>query len=146
MFQQIALGIVLVLVTTTIHALATKLMYDMTRQSDIGQWKVSHPWFALVLVSAIVLMMFLATLVEAGLWAGVYVVTGAFSSIEPALYFSIVTYTTLGYGDVVVGPEWRLMASVQAANGVIMFGWTTGILVYAIQRIHEHARRRASDS
>lgn len=144
MFQQIGLGIVLVFATTTIHAFATKLTFEINRRSRFGEWDMSLMRVSLVAVSIIVLMMLLATLVEAFLWAGVYVVSGAFSGMEPALYFSIVTYTTLGYGDVVLGPEWRLLASVQAANGLIMFGWTTGLLVYAIQRMYERIHDRGS--
>jgi len=61
---------------------------------------------------------------------------GAFPALEPAVYFSTVTYTTLGCGDLVVGTEWRILASTQAANGIIMFGWTTGIIIAGVQRLY----------
>ncbi len=50
------------------------------------------------------------------------------------------TFTTLGYGDLVVGDQWRLLASMQAAAGIIMFGWTTAIVVALLQHVgkHEH--------
>jgi hypothetical protein len=53
----------------------------------------------------------------------------------------MVTYTTVGYGDVVLPATWRLLASFQAANGIIMFGWTTAIVMTAIREIyfnHKH--------
>ena len=57
--------------------------------------------------------------------------------LETAFYFSMVTFTTLGYGDVVLSGEWRTLASIQAANGVIIFGWTTALIFYFIQRIYK---------
>jgi len=45
-------------------------------------------------------------------------------------------FTTLGYGDVVLSDRWRLLSSLQAANGIIMFGWTTAIVLATVQRIH----------
>jgi len=57
--------------------------------------------------------------------------------METAFYFSMVTFTTLGYGDVVLTGQWRALASIQAANGVIVFGWTTALIFYFIQRIYK---------
>lgn len=53
----------------------------------------------------------------------------------PTLYFSTVTFTTLGYGDVTLDAGWRLFASIQAAVGTIMFGWTTAIVMAVLQRM-----------
>jgi hypothetical protein len=60
----------------------------------------------------------------------------------------MVTFTTLGYGDVVVEGSWRLLASFQAANGIILFGWTTALLVAVIRAMHvaRDAARRKSRS
>ena len=52
-----------------------------------------------------------------------------------ALYFSLVTYTTLGYGDVTLNAEWRVLAAFEAVNGIIMFGWTTALIVAVVQRL-----------
>ncbi|MBW2665550.1 MAG: two pore domain potassium channel family protein [Deltaproteobacteria bacterium] len=79
--------------------------------------------------------MFLAAFLEAGTWAAVYLAVGAIPDVETALYFSIVTFTTLGYGDVTLDADWRLLASIQAANGTIMFGWTTALVMAVIRRI-----------
>jgi hypothetical protein len=49
----------------------------------------------------------------------------------------MVTYTTLGYGDVVLSGEWRTLAAIQAGNGVIIFGWTTALIFYFIQKIYK---------
>lgn len=82
--------------------------------------------------------MFLAALFEATIWAAFYVAVGAIPDFEAALYFSTVTFTTLGYGDLTLQTNWRLLTSFQAANGIIMFGWTTAIVMAAVQRMVTH--------
>ena len=61
---------------------------------------------------------------------------GAFDDMEPALYFTTVSYTTLGYGDVTLGPDHRQLAAIYAANGIIMFGWTTALVFAVVQRVY----------
>ena len=66
-------------------------------------------------------------------WALLYKGLGAFEGFETALYFSGVTFTSLGYGDVVLDGRMRLLAPLQAANGLMMFGITTAIFIAAVQ-------------
>jgi hypothetical protein len=56
--------------------------------------------------------------------------------LESAAYFSLTSYTTVGYGDVVLPEPWRLLGPLEAAVGVLMLGWSTGILVAAIGTIY----------
>jgi hypothetical protein len=48
----------------------------------------------------------------------------------------MVTFTTLGYGDVLLDERWRLMAAFEAANGIIIFGLTTAVVVAVVQRVY----------
>ena len=64
--------------------------------------------------------------VEIALWAGVYAWRGAMPDLTSAMYFSAVTYTTTGYGDLVLPPNWRLVGAVEALTGILMCGWSTG--------------------
>jgi len=92
-----------------------------------------------LLVTAIVLWFFLAVVVEAWSWAIVYLWLDVFQELEPALYFSTVCFTTLGFGDIVLGVEWRLLGAFQAAAGMVIFGWTTAMVFEAVQRIYGSA-------
>lgn len=62
-------------------------------------------------------------------WAVLYMSLGLFETLEPALYFSVVSFTTVGYGDVVLEPGWRLMAGMTATHGLLTFGIFTAFLV-----------------
>jgi voltage-gated potassium channel Kch len=94
-------------------------------------------WSRTLLVAGIVLMMFTASLIEVGLYAAAYLRFGAIEGVERAAYFSMVTFTTLGYGEIVLGEEWRMLASFEAANGIILFGWTTALIFAFIQYMIE---------
>ncbi len=93
-----------------------------------------------MVVSAVVLLMFFASVAEVMTWALVYRWLGVFSEGEPAIYFSMVTYTTLGYGDIVLEGSLRLLSSFQAAIGIIMFGWTTAVVLAVVQRLYQNRR------
>ena len=70
----------------------------------------------------------------------VYLSLGALPDFESALYFSTTSFTTIGYGDVVLEKSWRLFGAVEGANGLLLFGWSTAFLiaVTARMRILEH--------
>lgn len=62
-------------------------------------------------------------------------VLGAIDEFETALYFSTVSFVSLGYGDVVLPKQWRLVGAIEAANGLILLGWSTAFLVTVINRL-----------
>lgn len=143
MLIQVLIGSTIMVLTAIIHALGTgvglrwlMMPYAMSLTMD----SVSI-WTRGLIVGILVLIMFLATLIEASLWATVYLALGAISEFENALYFSTVTYTTLGFGDVVLGEEWRLLSAFEAANGVIIFGWTTALIVVALRHFSRSLQR-----
>jgi hypothetical protein len=74
-------------------------------------------------------------LVEISAWAVYYVVSGALNDLPLALYFSAVTYTTTGYGDVVLPQEWRLVGGIEALTGILMCGWSTGVFFAVLNRM-----------
>jgi hypothetical protein len=69
-------------------------------------------------------------------WALFFVAVGGLPDLETALYFSLTSYATLGYGDVVLPEPWRLLGPIEATVGTLMLGWSTGILVAVIGVIY----------
>jgi hypothetical protein len=67
--------------------------------------------------------------IEIWLYAAVYLAVGALPDFEAALYFSTTSFTTIGYGDVVLAPSWRLFGAIEGANGLLLFGWSTAFLI-----------------
>jgi hypothetical protein len=139
MMNEIAVGLGMMVLTTIIHAAF------MVSGMEAANWRLSHfgrarrELMKAVLVSALTAWMFLAIVIEAWIWALVYLqipLITTLPDLQTAFYFSMVTFTTLGYGDVVLTGNWRTLASIQAANGMIVFGWTTALIFVFIQRVY----------
>jgi hypothetical protein len=70
------------------------------------------------------------------IWAASFAIGDVLPDFETALYFSLTSYTTVGYGDVVPPIPWRLLGPIEAAVGILMLGWSTSIIVAAVQRLY----------
>ena len=91
--------------------------------------------FGGVLSTSIILLMLHA--LEAFLWALLYLALPAqagLKSLQEAFYFSLVTFTTLGYGDLTLHSNWQLLAGIEGMVGILVFGLSTAILFSVIQR------------
>lgn len=89
--------------------------------------------FVIKSVMSSTLTFVVALTVMVWLWALLFWGLSIFPSLEPALYFSLVAFTTLGFGDVILPNEWRLLAGFIAANGFILFGLGTAYMMETLQ-------------
>jgi voltage-gated potassium channel Kch len=81
--------------------------------------------------------MIVVHLVEISVWAWFYHMKQAMPDLQTAVYFSAATYTTVGYGDVVLPIEWRLIGGVEALTGILMCGWSTGFFFAVVTQMLE---------
>ena len=79
---------------------------------------------------------------EMGIWAWTYLHFDMFDHWETALYFSGASFTTLGFGDVLLSDEWRLLSGATAANGLLLFGLSAAFLFDAAGQLHLGGKRR----
>jgi len=135
MLMNIAIGAFMIIVTTMIHAEGMVLVMRAVRVREAQRQSMDHR-SRVYRIGGVVLIMFLVAVLEIAAWATLFIVLNSIDGIEQALYFSAVTFTTLGYGDIVLDERWRLLASFEAANGIIMFGWSTAIVIAAVQRVY----------
>ena len=146
MFIQIAVGTCLLVLNITVAAVAAMVLEVI--------FQISHPWLMrephrpkLVFLLAGVSLWVLGV-VTAGVWVWAIALfgLGAFATLEEAVHFSLVAFTTLGLGDIVPAREWRLLAGMEAANGFLNFGLLTALLIEALRQIrlgqYEHKRKR----
>jgi ion channel len=87
-----------------------------------------------ILVAAWIVVMHLFEIV---VWAVFYFAKGAMPALQTAVYFSAVTYTTTGYGDLVLPPEFRLVGAIEALTGILMCGWSTAFFLTVGSRLYE---------
>jgi hypothetical protein len=96
-----------------------------------GFW--AGTWLFILVAAWIVLM----HLFEIVVWAAFYFLKDAMPAMQTAVYFSAVTYTTTGYGDLVLPPEWRLVGAIEALTGILMCGWSTAFFLTVGSRLYE---------
>jgi len=87
---------------------------------------------------------FLSTLllaIEAGLWAATYVYIGALPDFKSAMLYSLGAITCYGHANVFLAPRWQLLGTLEALNGIMLFGLTTAFFFDAIQSVRAQARR-----
>jgi len=134
MASNLALGTLVISINVVVHTVGLVILaLWMT-------WVVR--WFRLhqhslgktVAMVTTVLGLFLVHTIEVWVWALAYLVTGVVDELEEAVYFSTVTFSTLGYGDITPTPDWRVFAALEAMNGFILIGWSIAYLIAASTR------------
>ena len=109
-----------------IHASGVTAALSWLRGAAPQEWRF---WNSTRLFVCIAGWVVLIHLVEIAGWAFLYFATHAMPDLQTAFYFSGVTYTTTGYGDLVLPREWRLVGGVEALTGILMCGWSTGFFL-----------------
>ena len=133
----LAVGACAVLCTIFIHALAVgTTVHFFRRERRLGRAGAGL-WIDLAIVVLTISFAFVAHLIEIAVWAGLFLVCGEFQEFGAAYYHSAVNYTTLGYGDVVMTPAWKLLGPLEAADGALMFGVSTAMIFAVIVRLIE---------
>jgi hypothetical protein len=133
----LAVGASTVVCTILLHALAVSATVRFVRYERTRGRAGTSVWSDLAIVALVVAFAFVAHLLAIAVWAVVFLLCGEFPAFGPAYYHSAVNYTTLGYGDVIMTPSWRLLGPLEAANGVLMFGVSTAIIFTVMQWLIE---------
>lgn len=143
MILTILVGAAMIVATTLIHATFMVAGVGSLRARLSERRPPSASWRPAIILAAFVLWMFLASIAEVWCWAALYLLLDVFGSVEAATYFSTVTFTTLGYGDIVLEPPFRLLTAFQAANGLFLFGWSTALVFAVVQWVYQGGRGTA---
>jgi hypothetical protein len=88
-----------------------------------------------LMVLGIGLGLFVLHALEIWLYAAVYLLVGEFGRLDDALYFSTSSYSTVGYGDLLLSRHWRVLGAIEGVNGVILLGWSTAFFVSMVQKL-----------
>jgi voltage-gated potassium channel len=140
--NHIVEGLILILASVFIHSTGTLLF--LLVMEFYGPWWEKHGG---VLVNTVSLTWVVSTLVflhlfEIAVYALFYYAEGILPDLDTAAYFSLATYTTVGYGDVVLAREWRLFGASEALVGILMTAWSTAVLIGVVTTLHRQALER----
>ena len=137
MVKYALIGAALVVVTVIIHAVGTTSWLRILRNRYVDSNGFIRAGKTLEVLIATVLALLLLHTLEIVVWAYAYLAllpSGELASFEESVYFSFVTFTTLGYGDITLTENWRLLSGIEALNGIMLVGWTTAMLFAVVQR------------
>ncbi len=133
MLRQLVVGSGVSICNIVIHALVMSAVVRVAR--TVGAKKTTHPTVLLIFVMvATVSVLMAAHMSEVLVWALAYAIVDAAPAGADLVYFALVNYTTLGYGDVTPMARWRLLGPMTAMNGVLLFGWSTAVIFQVLRR------------
>jgi Ion channel len=128
-------GFVLVVLTIWTHAGGIALLGWFLTRTRSSRVQITY-WTATLILHRMIWLMIVLHVCEITIWALFFWWKRAMPSAREAFYFSGVTYTTVGYGDVVLATPWRLLAPIEALLGVLMCGLSTGFFLFVVSRIN----------
>ena len=136
---SILMPLVIFLATTfaivMIHGFAVQInVHLLRRQLRLGRAGIKF-WNDVAIVTETTLVALTAHLIEITIWGLVFISCGEFSQLGPAIYHSATNYTSLGYGDIVMSSSWKLLGPLETADGMLMFGVSTAMIIAVLQRL-----------
>ncbi|MFC7336262.1 potassium channel family protein [Haloferula chungangensis] len=133
MFPGLIASFILVALCVVIHSMGISRILRFTRARLPSP--ETHPWVSVFFVVQIAWSLILLHMLQIVIWAGYFTLQGCLPDFETSLYFSGVTYSTLGFGDVVLPQRWRLLGAAEGLTGILMCGLSTGLFVATAHRI-----------
>jgi hypothetical protein len=116
-------------------------LFELQLRQLIGTTIVSQS----ILLIVVLLILMTGVFIQTAIWSGLFVAFGEFDDINTAFYHSVVNFTTLGYGDVVMRAERRLWGALEAANGVLMLGLSTSVLYSVVKAMMSRKLQKLED-
>jgi len=134
MVSNLTLGTLVISLNVVIHTVGLVVLARW--MSWIVRWfrLHRHSLGKTIAMVTTVLGLFLVHTIEVWVWAFAYLAIGVVNGLEEAVYFSTVTFSTLGYGDITPAVGWRVFAALEAMNGFILIGWSIAYLIAASTR------------
>jgi len=134
MILNLFVGTIVISLTVLIHTFGLiAITHAMARL--VALFRMHGRRSRVVAMITVVMGLFAGMTAEVWLWAGIYRLLGILSDFETALYFSTITFSTVGYGDVVPAHDWRVLAALEGINGFLLIGWSTAYLIAAGTRV-----------
>ncbi|HXK03014.1 MAG TPA: potassium channel family protein, partial [Verrucomicrobiae bacterium] len=131
-----ALSIALVACTVVIHSGGTVILLWSVVKARARNSRPAGPVGITAHVTILVLALLQLHLLEVALWGAVYSHQGCFPDLRTSLYFSLISYATVGYGDILLNQHYRVLGGIEALAGVMMMSWSTAILIAYLQRVY----------
>ena len=137
MMPSLTISLGMFVLTLAVQMVLVIILVQIASSTNPQSWL--RPSYArnFVLLQGVAALMLLVHLVNIALWAWLFCLCGEFSEFEAAYYHSAVNYSSLGYGDIVMSKQWRLLGPLETVNGMMMFGISTALILAIASRLIE---------
>jgi hypothetical protein len=129
LFENLAIASAMVAVTVGLHFIGLATLIAILRAEFATRWREGSAYRRAAIILFTVFGLALLHSLEIWVYAILFVGLGEFQDLETALYFSTASFSTIGYGDIVIDHRHRLVAAIEGANGFLLIGWSTAFLV-----------------
>ncbi len=149
MLLNIIVGLIVIGLTVIIQGYGTIYWvrrYDEKRGSQTEKYLRQKGVQLLIMTSVFLIFIHL---IQAAIWALVYMLLPGvteFETFEKSMYFSLVTFTTLGYGEITIASGNRILAGLEAINGITLIGWSTAFMFAIFQELMKEGKKKARDN
>jgi hypothetical protein len=135
---QLFIGSIIMIISIICHAVFTASAEWALRREHLWPGPRAGTFRFLVMLVGMTLWLLLSISLNVWLWAVLLLWLDVFQELEPSVYFSLVSFTTLGFGDIILAQEWRILSGLMAANGLIILGLTTAVLIDFLSRLRRN--------
>ncbi|NJM35578.1 MAG: two pore domain potassium channel family protein [Rhodomicrobium sp.] len=132
---QLLIGSAIISATIVIHVVFTAMGEWALKREHLWPGRRAGVFRFVTLLVGMTLLLLASISICVWLWAFCLMALGVFGDTETAVYFALVSFTTLGFGDIVLEKDWRILSGLMAANGLLVFGLTTAVLVDFLSRV-----------
>lgn len=134
MITQLALGTLVIMVNAVLQAEMFSAFAQKLEKVIVHLRRIFRRFTNTATIVICVLFVMAVQTVNVWVWGLTFYFAGVFTELEPSLYFSLVSFSTLGFGDIVLDEKWRMLSGLAAANGLLSFGWSTAYMVELVRR------------
>ena len=141
---ELAIATIMVLLTVGIHGVGLLGVARVLGALDKrrGQYRINPvSWEGATLAGVVAMALLTLHGLEIWLYAFVFMMLDAIGSLRDAVYFSTISYATIGYTDAPILEEWRLLGAIEGVNGTLLMGWSVAFFVTVMTRILPRAHR-----
>lgn len=144
---NLAAAALMVAVTTLTHFFGLLILSRLMSRAHVRLRTHETSWRQAGMILLVVFGVFALHTVQVWSYAALYRLLGEFQTFEQALYFSTVSFSTLGFGDLTLGVNWRVLGAIEAVNGLVLIAWSTAFLMSVTTRLRvlEHQWLEAKD-
>ncbi len=135
MFDQLIVGTVMIVTSVLVQVSFMAAGLSALHRAVPWMTRTRRQLRMAILLAALTVWLLLPLTLAICIWALTFLALGAVTHLEQALYFSAVAFTTLGFGDIVLDTQWRILSSITATNGLILFALSTAFLIEALRQI-----------